>query len=54
MLRQPISRISPTGRIEPSVGDPPDGFGADRSMDVLQYATAIFAIAVAVLLAVVR
>ncbi len=53
MLRQPLSRISHTGRIEP-MGDHTDASGTDRSMDVLQYATAFFAIAVAVLLAVLR
>ncbi|MEO8570099.1 MAG: hypothetical protein ABI553_00235 [Chloroflexota bacterium] len=53
MLRQPFSRISHTGRIEP-ISDHTDASGADRSMDVLQYATACFAIAVAALLAVLR
>lgn len=54
MLRQPLARISRTGRIEGSIGDSSDGLATDRSMDVLQYATAFFAIAVAALLAVMR
>jgi hypothetical protein len=49
MLRQPVSRIPQAGTIEPPVGE-----RIDRSMDVLQYATAFFAIVVVVLLAVLR
>jgi hypothetical protein len=48
MLHQPISPAQP-GTIDPQSSD-----HGDRSMDVLQYATAFFAIAVVVLLAVVR
>jgi hypothetical protein len=48
MLHQPISKAHP-GPIDSEAGE-----HADRSMDVLQYATAIFAIAVALLLTVLR
>lgn len=48
MLHQPISQAQP-GTI-----DSPTGERVDRSMDVLQYATAFLAIVVAVLLAVLR
>jgi hypothetical protein len=49
MLHQPVSRISVPGAIEPTVRD-----RVDRSMDVLQYAIAFFALIVAALLAVLR
>jgi hypothetical protein len=48
MLHQPIS--SP----RQGATDAPAGEHVDRSMDVLQYATAFLAIIVAVLLAVLR
>ena len=48
MLDQTVSRIPQASAIDP-VGEP-----ADRSMDVLQYATAFLAFLVAVLLAVVH
>ena len=48
MLDQTVG-IPNTGVIEPTAGKP-----ADRSMDVLQYATAFLAFFVAVLLAVVH
>jgi hypothetical protein len=49
MLRQPISRIHGPGVMDPPVRD-----RVDRSMDVLQYAIAFFALIVAALLAVLR
>ena len=48
MLDQTVA-IPSTGVIEPTAANP-----ADRSMDVLQYATAFLAFFVAVLLAVVH
>ena len=48
MLHQPISPA------QPGLTDTPAGEPVDRSMDVLQYATAFFAFVVAVLLAVLR
>jgi len=47
MLDHTVSQIPQAGVIEPPVQD------VDRSMDVLQYATAFIAALVAVLLAVV-
>lgn len=44
-----ISRIPQTGALERSAGD-----HVDRSMDVLQYATAFLAFLVAVLLAAIH
>jgi len=49
MLDQPVSRIPRSGAIEPPVTQ-----HVDRSMDVLQYATAFVAVVVAVLLAVLH
>ena len=49
MLHQPVPRISGPGAIEPQVRD-----RVDRSMDVLQYVIAFFALVVAALLAVLR
>ena len=49
MLDHTVSRIPQVGVIEPTVSQP-----VDRSMDVLQYATAFIAALVAVLLAVVH
>jgi hypothetical protein len=49
MLDQTVSRIPQAGVLEPPVGE-----HVDRSMDVLQYATAFVAVLVAVLLAVVH
>jgi hypothetical protein len=49
MLHQPISRIVRPGAIEP-----PTTERVDRSMDVLQYGTALLAIVCAVLLAALR
>ena len=49
MLEQTVSPISQAGAIEPPVSA-----HIDRSMDVLQYATAFVAVVVAVLLAVVH
>ena len=50
MLQQEISQIPPTaGIIEPRVSK-----RADRAMGVLQYGTALLAIAVAALLAAIR
>ena len=49
MLRQPASRIPRPGAIESPTGD-----RVDRSMDILQYATALLAIIVAVLLAAIH
>lgn len=49
MLHQPISRIPGPGVMDPPVRD-----RVDRSMDVLQYAIAFFALIVAALLAVLR
>ena len=49
MLDQTVSRIPHVGVIEPPVTK-----HVDRSMDVLQYATAFIAALVAVLLAVVH
>ena len=49
MLDQTVSRMPQAGAIETPVS--PD---IDRSMDVLQYATAFVAVVVAVLLAVVH
>ena len=49
MLDQTVSRIPHIGVIEPPVSQ-----HVDRSMDVLQYATAFIAALVAVLLAVVH
>ena len=49
MLDQTVSRIPHMGSIEPPVSQ-----HADRSMDVLQYATAFVAVLVAVLLAVIH
>jgi hypothetical protein len=49
MLDQLVSRIPQTGAIEPPVSQ-----HVDRSMDVLQYATAAVAALVAVLLAVLH
>jgi hypothetical protein len=49
MLDQTVSRIPHIGVIEPPVSP-----HVDRSMDVLQYATAFIAALVAVLLAVVH
>lgn len=49
MLHQPASRIPQPRAIEPPTGD-----RVDRSMDILQYATALLAIVVAVLLAAIH
>lgn len=49
MLDQTVSRMPQVGAIEPPVTQ-----HVDRSMDVLQYATASLAILVAVLLAVLH
>lgn len=49
MLHQPASRMATPGLIESEASDQ-----VDRSMDVLQYATAFFAIAVVIMLAVLR
>jgi hypothetical protein len=49
MLDQTVSRMPHAGAIEPPVTQ-----HADRSMDVLQYATAFVAVVVAVLLAVLH
>ena len=49
MLDQTVSRMPQAGAIEPPVSA-----HIDRSMDVLQYATAFVAVVVAVLLAVVH
>jgi hypothetical protein len=49
MLEQTVSRIPQSGAIEPPVTE-----HVDRSMDVLQYATAFVAVVVAVLLAVLH
>ena len=49
MLDQTVSRIPQVGVIEPPVSQ-----HVDRSMDVLQYATAFVAVIVAVLLAVLH
>lgn len=49
MLDQTVSRIPQVGAIEPPVSQ-----HVDRSMDVLQYATAFVAVIVAVLLAVLH
>jgi hypothetical protein len=49
MLDHTVSQIPQAGMIEP-----PDSQHIDRSMDVLQYATAFVAVLVAVLLAVIR
>ena len=49
MLDQTVSRIPQIGAMEPPVIQ-----HADRSMDVLQYATAFVAVLVAVLLAVIH
>ena len=49
MLDQTVSRIPQPGVIEPPVSQ-----HGDRSMDVLQYATAFVAVLVAVLLAVLH
>jgi hypothetical protein len=49
MLDQTVTRIPPVGAIEPPVSQ-----HVDRSMDVLQYATAFIAVLVAVLLAVLH
>lgn len=49
MLDQTVSRIPQAGAIEPPVSQ-----HFDRSMDVLQYATAFMAILGAVLLAVLH
>ena len=48
MLDHTVSQIPQAGVIEPPVQD------VDRSMDVLQYATALIAVVVAVLLAVLH
>jgi len=49
MLDHTVSRVLQAGVIEPPVGQ-----HADRSMDVLQYATAFVAVLVAALLAVIH
>ena len=49
MLDQTVSRIPRVGGIEPPISQ-----HVDRSMDVLQYATAFIAALVAVLLAAVH
>ena len=49
MLEQTVSRLP-----EARVIEPPGGQHADRSMDVLQYATAFVAVLVAALLAVIH
>jgi hypothetical protein len=49
MLDQTVRRMPQAGAIEPPVSQP-----VDRSMDVLQYATAFIAVVVAVLLAVLH
>jgi hypothetical protein len=49
MLDQTVSRIAHVGGVEPPVSQP-----VDRSMDVLQYATAFIAGLVALLLAVLH
>jgi hypothetical protein len=49
MLHQPISQRPQAGRIDPAL----EG-RVDHSMDILQYATAFFALIVAALLAVLR
>ena len=49
MLDQTVSRMPQVGVIEP-----PASQHVDRSMDVLQYATAFVAVLVAVLLAVIH
>ena len=49
MFDQTVSRIPQAGVIEPPVSQ-----HVDRSMDVLQYATAFVAVLVAVLLAVIH
>ena len=49
MLEHTASRIPQSGAIEPPVSQ-----HVDRSMDVLQYATAFVAVVVAVLLAVLH
>lgn len=49
MLEQTVSRTPQAGAIEPPVSQ-----HVDRSMDVLQYATAFVAVLVAVLLAVLH
>ena len=49
MLHPSASRLAQPITLDPEVGD-----RADRSMDVLQYATALFAIVVAALLAALR
>jgi hypothetical protein len=49
MLDQTVTRIPSAGAIEP-----PSSQHVDRSMDVLQYATAFVAVIVAVLLAVLH
>ena len=49
MLHHTVSRIPQPGAIEP-----PGSQHVDRSMDVLQYATAFVAVVVAVLLAVLH
>jgi hypothetical protein len=52
MLHQRASRIGTPGLSEPVARERVDD--VDRSMDILQYATAFFAIAVAVMLAVLH
>lgn len=49
MFDETVSRIPQVGAIEPPVGQ-----HVDRSMDVLQYATAFVAVLVAVLLSVIH
>ena len=49
MLHQPASRIPQPVAIEPPTSD-----RVDRAMDILQYATAVLAIVVAVLLAAIH
>jgi hypothetical protein len=49
MLHQPASRTVTPGLIEPDTSEP-----VDRSMDILQYATAFLALVVVVMLAVLR
>ena len=49
MLDHTVSRTP-----QPGVSDPPVSQQVDRSMDVLQYATAFVAVLVAVLLAVLH
>jgi hypothetical protein len=49
MLDHTVSQLPQAGVIEP-----PDNQHVDRSMDVLQYATAFVAVVVAVLLAVLH